>query len=906
MDTDQAAVTLPIKLFGTEGRAFIDSGCSFNAISSKFAASSGIRIIDGNVDINCIIGGGNIIKLRKREATGVFNLFHLGEITVDVLVMDPIPGDCDAIFGMQFLKHVNPDIDWITGTLAPKDLATQDKPSNDSVLEEINHLTQVFHYNQVYYMKQGQETRVISKEELEDDVEQIGPGDCSTFSFLIRTCEPELTKSQRFNEQSWDALRDNPAFEVLLKYRDSVFKEKLTANELPVNPAIEHTIELVDSKPITVKQFRLSPDQQQAVEAWTKDMLQAGLIRPSTSPYSSPIFCVKKPVGWRIVHDYRLLNSITRIPQQPIPRKEEILDAMYGGYWFSCMDLLSGYYQLLLRERDREFTAFSTPLGHFEYLVTAQGLAGAPATFNRFIQEVFRDLQQYSRAFFDDIYIFTKDTDIDNHLIALDQVLQRCKDRGLSIKLAKCVFVNAEIPVLGDFVGRNGVRIDPEKVTIIRNWPVPKTRTQLKSFLGVVGYCARFCKNFGRLVAPLHSATMGVKKHERIVLGDDAMLAFNQLKQQMCEATILHLPDFSRPFGLRMDASDFAIGGLLFQLDRNQQECPIAFTGRKLTSAELSYPVREKELLAVMHALKVWRAYLLDKPFIVETDHQSLQGLLSQKTCSQRLARWLNLLSEYRPEFRWIPGPTNIIADSISRREDFEPIGGPASSVDLRSLLKSILDQPLHVSPVPVIESANAAHLWLIAKAYTMVPSTDQARLEFIDYDHALMMYTMIASPNVSVLCQNNYPLDPYFSPLWILFRKGGRDSVYDKETTDMVTIRKLARNFTFKNNLLWYNGNNGLRLCVPECKELKLHLLFTEHDEPTKGHPGIFKTVNFIKRKYYWRGMDKEIKDYVMSCEKCQRNKFRQSRAPGLLQSLPVPEARWQHILWTSSLPYR
>ena len=125
-------------------------------------------------------------------------------------------------------------------------------------------------------------------------------------------------------------------------------------------------------------------------------------------------------------------------------------------------------------------------------------------------------------------------------------------------------------------------------------------------------------------------------------------------------------------------------------------------------------------------------------------------------------------------------------------------------------------------------------------------------------------------------------------------------------ETTDAEKIRKLARNFTFKNNLLWYNRNNCLRLCVPECRALKLHLFFTEHDEPTKGHPGIFKTVDFIKRKYYWRGMDKEIRDYVMSCEKCQRNKFRQSRAPGLLQSLPVPEARWQHITmdFITSLP--
>jgi hypothetical protein len=143
-------ITLPIKLFDIEGRAFIDSGCSFSAISSKFAASSGIRIIDGNVDIKCIIGGGNVITLKKRETTGLFDLFHLGEISIDVLIMDPIPGECDAIFGLQFLQHVNPDIDWITGTLAPKNFESQDKTSKNSVLEEINHLTHVFHHNQVY------------------------------------------------------------------------------------------------------------------------------------------------------------------------------------------------------------------------------------------------------------------------------------------------------------------------------------------------------------------------------------------------------------------------------------------------------------------------------------------------------------------------------------------------------------------------------------------------------------------------------------------------------------------------------------------------------------------------------------------------------------------------------------
>ena len=182
---------------------------------------------------------------------------------------------------------------------------------------------------------------------------------------MINSATPETEKSKRYNDQSWEQLSDNPAFPILQKYKDTVFRDKLQVEHVVQDKDIQHTIELTDDVPISVKQFRLSPEQQDAVAKWTAEMSAAGLIRPSCSPYSSPIFCVKKPVGWRIVHDYRLLNAKTRIPQEPIPRKDDIMDSMQGSYWFSCMDLLSGYYQRMLKEEHRKFTAFSTPLGHW-------------------------------------------------------------------------------------------------------------------------------------------------------------------------------------------------------------------------------------------------------------------------------------------------------------------------------------------------------------------------------------------------------------------------------------------------------------------------------------------------------------------------------------------------------------
>lgn len=210
---------------------------------------------------------------------------------------------------------------------------------------------------------------------------------------------------------------------------------------------LEAEIELADDIPVVRKQFRLSDSMKKAIREWTQEMLAAGIIRPSKSPYTSPTFCVKKPVGWRIVHNFRAINAKLKIPATPNPRKEDIFDAMAGGYFFSALDLIWGFFQVRLREQDIPFTAFSTPDGLFEYLVTPMGLACSPAAFNRLIQRVFEDLRGFCRAYFDDLFIFTKSTNVQDHLTALDNVLQRCQEQHLYVKLAKCTFCASEIPI---------------------------------------------------------------------------------------------------------------------------------------------------------------------------------------------------------------------------------------------------------------------------------------------------------------------------------------------------------------------------------------------------------------------------------------------------------------------------
>ena len=557
------------------------------------------------------------------------------------------------------------------------------------------------------------------------------------------------------------------------------------------------------------------------------------------------------------------MNSKTRIPKGPIPRKDEIIDAMQGAHWFSCLDLLSGYYQLGLKEAHRQFTAFSTPKGHFEYLVTAQGLAGAPSTFNRFVREMFKDLEDIARVYFDDLYVHTRSKDVKVHIEAIDRVLKRCEERGLRIKLSKCVFLAAEIPVLGDLVGREGVRMDPERVEAIASWPTPRTRRELERFLGTIVYCQRFCENYGRLVAPLQLMVKGKRKGDALTFTPEQFKAFEALKEAMTRTPVLAIPDHSKPFGIRMDACDYALGGVLYQEDELGDEHPVAYTGRKLASAEIHYPMREKELLAIIHALRVWRPYLLDHAFVVETDHQSLQDLLTQRTCSQRLARWLDFLSQYRPEFKWIEGKTNVVADGLSRRADFVPAQGSASHVNLKELLESILNASSEGDGEQILQDAKV--------------------FMFHDLDQCMVLCYALLDVDLADLCRAGYEKDPTFAEAWAFFRQGEGNGL---------KISSFGM-FTCENKLLWV----GQRLCVPNAPNLHARILFSEHDDPSRGHPGTYKTLQFVKAKYYWKNMDRKIRDYVKSCEKCQRNKHRQTKPPGLLHPLRVPDARWQHI---------
>jgi len=265
-------------------------------------------------------------------------------------------------------------------------------------------------------------------------------------------------------------------------------------------------------------------------------------------------------------------------------------------------------------------------------------------------------------------------------------------------------------------------------------------------------------------------------------------------------------------------------------------EHPIAYTGRKMKPAELNYPVREQELLAIMHALKTWRVYLLDKPFLVETDHKSIEMILTQKTTNRRIARWFNELAEFQPLFKWIPGETNIVADAMSRNPEFEH---KAAQVSLKELLDTAQNREIVAS--------------MVQNNMTVAQS-------------AVKMYS---------------------------WNKDLQGLVKKLKLGDKVP------HFSLNNGVLYYQTreDESPRLYIPDDEDLRNRVICENHDSVTAGHPGFYKTYIAVREKYYWPKMTKYIQRYVNTCEMCQRNKARQTKPPGLLQPLEIPRGRWVDI---------
>jgi hypothetical protein len=322
-----------------------------------------------------------------------------------------------------------------------------------------------------------------------------------------------------------------------------------------------------------------------------------GVIRPSTSPYSSHVVMVLKKEGtWRMCPYFHALNKLTIKDKFPILVIDDLLDELSGAQYFTKLDLRSGYHQICMKEEDIPKTAFRTHVGHYEFLVMPFGMCNAPSTFQSLMNHVFHPfLHHFVLVFFDDILIYSKTWT--THLSHVDQVLHLLSQHQIFLKQSKCAFGASEVEYLGHIFNKDGVRVDPKKIEAMQYWPLPKTLKSLRGFLGLMGYYHKFVQNYGKIAAPLTA----LLKNNAFTWTLATDQSFHTLKEAMCTTLILELPDFTKTFVLECDASGKGIGAVLMQDGR-----PLAFTSKQLSERHLGQSIYEKEMLAILHVMDIW------------------------------------------------------------------------------------------------------------------------------------------------------------------------------------------------------------------------------------------------------------------------------------------------------------
>uniref|UniRef100_A0A2N9GV60 RNA-directed DNA polymerase n=1 Tax=Fagus sylvatica TaxID=28930 RepID=A0A2N9GV60_FAGSY len=493
------------------------------------------------------------------------------------------------------------------------------------------------------------------------------------------------------------------------------------------------------------------------------------------------------------------------LPGLPPDREVEFsIDLVPGAQVFSKIDLRSGYHQLKIKSEDIPKTAFRTRYGHYEFLVMPFGLTNAPAVFMDLMNRVFHEyLDRFVIVFIDDILVYSKS--LEEHEDHLRIVLQILRDKKLYAKLKKCEFWLNQVVFLGHVVSMDGITADPSKIEAVVSWDRPTNVSEVRSFLGLVGYYRRFVEGFSRIAAPLTHLT---RKNAKFEWKEECEKSFQELKQQLVTAPVLTIPSSSGGFVIYSDASHKGLGCVLMQHGR-----VVAYASRQLKNYEQNYPTHDLELAAVVFALKIWRHYLYGEKCEIYTDHKSLKYFFTQKELNMRQRRWLELIKDYDCSINYHPGKANVVADALSRKSS-------GFSAALLTTQKEIIND-LERMGIEIVMGHSGAYLASLSVQPTLIE-----RIK--------------------------------------------------------------------------------LSLCVPNDPSIKKDILEEAHRSSYTIHPGSTKMYRDLRETFWWNNMKREIAQFVEQCLTCQQVKVEHQRPSGLLQSLSIPEWKWEHISmdFVSGLP--
>lgn len=551
------------------------------------------------------------------------------------------------------------------------------------------------------------------------------------------------------------------------------------------------------------------------------------LKKVNHSEWQAPTFIIPKKDGTvRFISDFRKLNKRIKRYPFPLPKIQDLLLTLGGFQWATTLDLNMGYYHIELDLQRKKYCTIVLPWGKYEYQKLPMGLCNSPDIFQEKMSQLFQDLE-YIREYIDDLLITTNDSFLD-HLQKLDKVFTRLTDAGLKINAKKSIFGAHQVEYLGYLITRQGIQPQPNKICAIHQLAPPKTRRQLRGFVGLVNFYRDMAIRRSDILTPLTALT---STKVPFVWTDIHQKAFQKMKLALSEYTILQYPDFSKSFQIHTDASKTQLGAVISQDDK-----PIAFYSRKLNPAQVNYTTQERELLSIVETLKEFRNILLGQEIIVYTDHKNLT---TKNFTSERVMRWRLILEEYGPTLHHIPGEKNIVADALSRLDFTPPPAFKTSQHEILAYQEQLatLQEELNDPDLMPVE-------------YRLISKCQQ-------HDHALL-----ALLRTKPLLYQQKTVHEGGNTVQLICHK-------DKIVIPVQLQQKVIN---------WY------------------HVMLV--------HPGADRTEQTIGQHFYWKGMQKDIRNFVSRCPTCQKYKIR-TKKYGHLPAKQAEIVPWEKLCVDLIGPY-
>lgn len=895
----------------------IDTGASISAVKYKHVLELNIPIHKKAFSVNGI--GGSIRAIGSvclQLTSGDFSVSH------EFYVFNSLPCKDDGIIGNDFLTRFQSIINLNNNTLTIFDLnnttvqlkiKTGRSSSNCFVLppraESIHYIETSLKDECVVCASEIQnglyiantivkpiENRipilVLNTTDQEIKLENIAPTlhnfseyNVCTFNKVDKNAErvkelfsilnlKHLNKEERLSIES-----------LCAKYSDifCLSNDKITTTQL-----YKHTISLKDNtEPIFTKPYRLPYSQKSEVKKQIDSMLKDGIIEPARSEWSSPLLLVPKKTTdstkkWRLVVDYRKLNNVIQDDKFPLPNISEVLDSLSGSIYFTHLDLYQGYYSVPLDVNSRKYTAFAS--GQYQMTRLPMGLKTSPSAFSRMMTIAMSGLNhEKCLLYLDDLVIFGRN--LTEHNKNLLDVFSRLREVNLKLNPAKCDFLKKEILYLGHVVSGDGILPDPAKIEIVKSYPVPQNLDETRRFVAFANYYRRFIPQFAQITHPLNNLC---RKNVPFIWDNNCQISFEKLKNIMSSPPVLQYPDFSEnsQFTLHTDASSYALGAVL----SNSNGKPVAYASRSLNKGEINYPTVEKELLAIVWAVKHFRPYLYGRTFKVLTDHRPLLYLFNMRDPSSRLIKFRLTLEEYDFSVEYIKGPDNSAADALSRlsMKDLKDMTERVIQVMTRAQYKKLSEEKTDCTLVDMVSSNKRPDQPCVVETHIKPKESVELRMiepkEFIKLrnNNEILKENEVFS---YVPGKRTIFINPASRLQWTradFARELGKfctslniEEIYlIKESNNERFIDKLITEV--KNNKNWTSP----RFCILskikriENKDDKRCILNDFHLLPTSGHAGKRRMLNNIKKYYFWGGLENDISEFVKRCSQCQKQK--------------------------------